>query len=81
MGLLFGSAGAHTYLKSGQVVPPPSTFCFTCKHRISLVSHISHKDRKHMVGNVYFKMYRYGLLSLCMFQILGGVGVGGQGWG
>ena len=24
MGLLFGSAGAHTYLKSGQVAPPPS---------------------------------------------------------
>ena len=23
MGLLFGSAGAHTYLKSGQVAPPP----------------------------------------------------------
>ena len=23
MGLLFGSAGAHTYPKSGQVVPPP----------------------------------------------------------
>ena len=22
MGLLFGSAGAHTYLKSGQVAPP-----------------------------------------------------------
>ena len=24
MGLLFGSAGAHTYLKSGQVAPAPS---------------------------------------------------------
>ena len=24
MGLLFGSAGAHTYLKSGKVAPPPS---------------------------------------------------------
>ena len=24
MGLLFGSAGAHTYLKSGQVASPPS---------------------------------------------------------
>ena len=23
IGLLFGSAGAHTYLKSGQVAPPP----------------------------------------------------------
>ena len=23
MGLLFGSAGAHTYPKSGQVAPPP----------------------------------------------------------
>ena len=23
IGLLFGSAGAHTYLKSGQVTPPP----------------------------------------------------------
>ena len=23
MGLLFGSAGAHTHLKSGQVAPPP----------------------------------------------------------
>ena len=23
MGLLFGSAGAHTYLKSGQIAPPP----------------------------------------------------------
>ena len=23
MGLLFGSAGAHTYLKSGQVAPSP----------------------------------------------------------
>ena len=23
MGLLFGSAGGHTYLKSGQVAPPP----------------------------------------------------------
>ena len=23
MGLLFDSAGAHTYLKSGQVAPPP----------------------------------------------------------
>ena len=23
MGLLFSSAGAHTYLKSGQVAPPP----------------------------------------------------------
>ena len=22
MGLLFGSAGAHTYLKSGQIAPP-----------------------------------------------------------
>ena len=24
MGLLFGSAGAHTYLKSGKLPPPPS---------------------------------------------------------
>ena len=24
------------------------------------------KDRKHMVGNVYFKMYGYGLLSLSL---------------
>ena len=28
--------------------------------------HISRKDRKHMVGNVYFKMYGYGLLSLSL---------------
>ena len=28
--------------------------------------HISRKDRKYMVGNVYFKMYRYGLLSLSL---------------
>ena len=28
--------------------------------------HISPKDRKHMAGNVYFKMYGYGLLSLSL---------------
>ena len=28
--------------------------------------HISRKDRKHMVGNVYFKMYGYGLLCLSL---------------
>ena len=30
--------------------------------------HISRKDRKHMhmVGNVYFKIYGYGLLSLSL---------------
>ena len=31
MGLLLGSAGAHTYLKSGQVAPPPEQnvcWCF-----------------------------------------------------
>ena len=27
MGLLFGSAGAHTYLKSGQVAPPARNSC------------------------------------------------------
>ena len=27
---------------------------------------ISRKDCKHMVGNVYFKMYGYGLLSLAL---------------
>ena len=26
MGLLFGSAGAHTYLKSGQVAPSAATW-------------------------------------------------------
>ena len=25
MGLLFGSAGAHTYVKSGQVAPPQNS--------------------------------------------------------
>ena len=25
--------------------------------------HISRKDRKHIVANVYFKLYRYGLVS------------------
>ena len=28
--------------------------------------HISRKDRKHMVGNVYFKMHRYELQSLSL---------------
>ena len=25
--------------------------------------HISRKDRKHIVTNMYFKLYRYGLVS------------------
>ena len=25
--------------------------------------HISCKDRKHIVANIYFKLYRYGLVS------------------
>ena len=25
--------------------------------------HISRKDRKHIVKNMYFKLYRYGLVS------------------
>ena len=35
MGLPFGSDGAHTYLKSGQVAPPPSP-PFTCLREKSL---------------------------------------------
>ena len=37
MGLLFGSAGAHTFPKSGQVAPPPFTpqMSTILRHRIN----------------------------------------------
>ena len=37
MGLLFGSAGAHTYLKSGQVAPAPVRKLFSYVHTICML--------------------------------------------
>ena len=44
MGLLFGSAGAHTYPKSEQVAPPPPTHTHTHTH--------THKS----TPDLYFKL-------------------------
>ena len=45
MGLLFGSAGAHTYLKSGQVAPP----------RLILVPKLD----QHFIGQPFALLYKY----------------------
>ena len=45
MGLLFSSAGAHTYLKSGQVAPsPPSEIALQQRAKVVIEGIISDSD-------------------------------------
>ena len=44
MGLLFGSAGAHTYPKSGQVAPPPL---------LEIITETS-KQKFHVIASIVF---------------------------
>ena len=51
-----------------------SSFCHDRKSALRYLKpglHVSSKDRKHMVGNVYFKIYGYGLLfgMIASFEI------------
>ena len=54
--------------RGGGIRPPRSERVFQIPVQIGLKPglHISRKNSKHMVGNVYFKMYGYGLLSLSL---------------
>ena len=46
--------------------PKSETNCIESANTLKPGLHISCKDHKHVVGNVYFKMYGYGLLSLSL---------------
>ena len=91
MGLLYGSAGAHTYPKSGQVAPPPPpsiipsqqrsvhSICFGGTHRrIKLQFQIFHASTKLKLPNVVISTKRF-ILTLFRPGFLPFKGLGGGG--